>query len=275
MSIPIVCSFGAGVQSTAILALVERGDLPRPDAWVFADTGDEPESVYRQVDWAEKRIRALGSALVTVTHESGLALSEHVLTAIEGGTTVLQPPYFVDDPESPGQKMPARRECTERFKIRPIRRWIKKTFEPKMRRGVEVVQWLGISVDEAHRMKPSGLQWLEHQYPLIDLGLHRSDCLKMLSDLGITAPRSACVYCPFHSNREWKRLQETEPAAFAAAVEFEQRIHALHAAGHRVAGLDQPPTLHRSGELLSDIDFTAQQELFGNWGNECAGVCGV
>jgi hypothetical protein len=71
VSVPIVCSFGAGVQSTAILALVERGDLPRPDAWVFADTGDEPESVYKQVDWAEGRIKALGSELVTVTHESG------------------------------------------------------------------------------------------------------------------------------------------------------------------------------------------------------------
>jgi hypothetical protein len=275
MSIPIVASFGAGVQSTAILALVERGDLPKPDAWVFADTGDEPDSVYRQVEWAETRIHALGSELVTVKHKSGLALSQHVLSAVKTGETVWQPPYFIEDSDNPGRRMPARRECTDKFKIEPIRKWIRQRFEPKMRRGAEVIQWLGISVDEAHRMKPSGLQWLQNQYPLIDLGLHRSDCLKLLSDLGVTAPRSACVYCPFHSNREWKRLQETEPKAFAAAIRFEQQLHALHAAGHRIAGLDQAPTLHRSGEMLSEIDFTAQQELFGNWGNECGGVCGV
>jgi len=272
---PIVVSFGAGVQSTAILYLVEQGQLPTPDAWIFADTGDEPQSVYRQLEWAKARIAAMGSELAVVKHESGMSLSELFLSAAEERGNVIQPPIFIPDPTKPGARMPARRQCTERFKIRPIKRWLRDRFEIRPRSGIQVVQWMGISLDEAHRMKPPGAGWYDVAYPLIDLGLRRTDCLKMLSDAGIDAPRSACTFCPFHSNAEWKRLKSQEPDAFAHAVRFERSMHRIYEKAGAIAGVSARPTLHRSGVPIDNIDFDAQGDLWGHWGNECEGMCGV
>ena len=51
-------SLGAGVQSTVLALMAERGehDLPKPDVAVFADTGWEPPSVYEHLDWLEKQV---------------------------------------------------------------------------------------------------------------------------------------------------------------------------------------------------------------------------
>ena len=53
-------SLGAGVQSTVLALMAERGEygLPKPDVAVFADTGWEPPSVYEHLDWLS------GSAVV-------------------------------------------------------------------------------------------------------------------------------------------------------------------------------------------------------------------
>jgi perosamine synthetase len=45
----VIQSYGAGVQSRAMLHMALEGTLPRPDRIVFADTQAEPESVYAAV----------------------------------------------------------------------------------------------------------------------------------------------------------------------------------------------------------------------------------
>ena len=56
-------SLGAGVQSSVLALLLSRSDpcllelgYPKPDAAVFADTGWEPEYVYRHLDWLEEQL---------------------------------------------------------------------------------------------------------------------------------------------------------------------------------------------------------------------------
>lgn len=53
MSEPIhVISLGAGVQSSTMALMAAKGEItPMPTAAVFADTQDEPQSVYRWLDW--------------------------------------------------------------------------------------------------------------------------------------------------------------------------------------------------------------------------------
>jgi hypothetical protein len=265
-----------GTQSTAILHLVEIGRLPMPDVWVFADTGDEPKSVYRQLEWAAQRIKAMGQELAIVKHESGKSLSEVYIEGILSGESPPQPPLFIPDPERLGARMPMRRQCTERFKIRVIKRYLRERFEIRSGAGAQVVQWMGISMDEAHRMKPPHAGWYDVAYPLIDMvPMRRTDCYRLLEDAGIAAPRSACVYCPYHSNAEWRRLKTEEPDDFKSAVRFERAVHRAHELRGRVSGQRARPYLHRSGVPIDEIDFDAQGELFGGWGNECAGVCGV
>jgi hypothetical protein len=81
------------------------------------------------------------------------------------------------------------------------------------------------------------------------------------------------VYCPFHSNEEWRRLQKAEPKEFAKAVDFEHRLHAAWDEHGMIGGLESKPFLHRSRIPIDEVEFTGgQMDL---WGNECAGVCGV
>ena len=46
-----VLNLGAGVQSTALYLMFAKGDFPEKlDYAVFADTQEEPESVYKHLD---------------------------------------------------------------------------------------------------------------------------------------------------------------------------------------------------------------------------------
>src|SRR5690606_41930065 len=65
-----------------------------------------------------------------------------------------------------------------------------------------------------------------------DLDLSRADCIAWMEKHGYPRPpRSACVYCPFHSDAEWLLLKRNDPEGFAEAVEVERR---LQSAANRV-----------------------------------------
>lgn len=258
-------SFGGGVQSTAIALLVEQGKLPQPDSWVFADTGDEPDEVYEHVERWKNRIDL---AVVRV----GPSLMDAYLDGISKGENPPQPPLWIEDPSDPRGRMPMRRQCTERWKIRPIKAWLKKRFDIVNGAGPQVVQWLGISTDEAHRMKPAHAGWYSIAWPLIDLGMRRTDCLKLLADAGEQAPRSACRYCPYHGNDEWRRLRKNA-SEWQKIIATERAIHKHWETHGKISGQASRPTLHKSGLPIDEVDLDSQQS-FG-WGNECSGMCGV
>ncbi len=58
MSEPIhILSLGAGVQSSTLALMAAAGEVsPMPTAAIFADTQDEPASVYKWLDWLEKQL---------------------------------------------------------------------------------------------------------------------------------------------------------------------------------------------------------------------------
>ena len=70
-----------------------------------------------------------------------------------------------------------RRQCTDNYKIRPIRRKIREMLGLMKRQrvpaGTSVELWLGISTDEAIRMKTSRDTWITNRYPLIEAGMSR------------------------------------------------------------------------------------------------------
>jgi len=258
-----VISLGAGVQSSTLALMAERGEItPRPDAAIFADTQAEPASVYRWLDRLEKQ---LSFPVYRVTKgdlaEAGLELR----TSRNSGKVYLNTliPLFLAG-ESDGILW---RKCTRDFKIDVIQRKVK-----ALREGRSVSQWIGISTDEAHRMKDSNLDWVENRYPLIEIGMSRSDCLRWMHESGYPEPpRSACYFCPYHSDREWVRLKTQEPEEFAKAVEWERRCQD---AARRNEVLRGVPYLHASRIPLDEVKFNHenQRTLFGN---ECEGMCGV
>ena len=262
-------SLGAGVQSSTLALMAGKGEIQPPTAAIFADTGDEPAAVYEWLRWLTSR---LPFPVVTVRHKSNMPLSEaamNVRTAKSGNRyTKHTIPVFMRSPE--GGMGLAQRYCTLDFKVDPIRRYVRSQVGKK---GKAIV-YIGISRDEVIRMKPSQVPWIENRWPLIDLGMTRKDCLAWMEKNGYpTPPRSACVYCPYHSDAEWRRLKTDEPEAFQTAVDFEKRYQIALSTTTLLRGT---PYLHRSGQALETVDFDAvdnQMDLV--WGSECEGMCGV
>jgi hypothetical protein len=85
---------------------------------------------------------------------------------------------------------------------------------------------VGISLDEADRMRDSRIPWVRNAYPLVDLGLTRSDCERIIREAGLPpAPRSACWFCPFQRPARWLEMRQAHPDLFARAVELEASLN--------------------------------------------------
>lgn len=274
MSDPIhIISLGAGVQSSTMSLMAAAGEItPMPAAAIFADTQAEPASVYRWLDWLEKQ---LPFPVYRVTAGS---LTEKVTTLRmrkdgKGSYVKSGIPSYLINPDGTFGHLP--RQCTWDHKIVPLDRAAKKLANIKRgQKTVGLIQWIGISLDEVHRMKPARNRWSEHRWPLIEQRMVRNDCLNWMTAHGFPKPpRSACVYCPYHSDTEWRRLRDEEPEAFAEAVRVDAEFRRLKG----LSGLRGVPFVHASRKPLSEVDFSTdedhgQQVMFGN---ECEGMCGV
>ena len=269
-----IISLGAGVQSSTMALMAAHGEItPMPTAAVFADTQAEPASVYRWLEWLETR---LPFPVIRVTKGDMTHASLESRTKRDGSGTWTKSliPAFVKNRN--GTRGIMGRACTWDYKVCQLEKAARKLAGIKRgQKTVGVVQWIGISLDEAHRMKPARKKWSEHRWPLIDLGMKRHDCLRWMAAKGYpTPPRSACVYCPFHSDAEWRRLRDSEPEEFQRAVQFERDLQRTKAASDNMGGI---PFLHSSLKPLDEVDLTTdiergQGEMFGN---DCTGLCGV
>lgn len=200
-----VLSFGAGVQTTALLVLVVQGRLPRPDAIVFADTGCESAETYRY----------LAEVSGPYARENGLAIT---VLGPEWRSAHYKPDletYCLQHRMLPGTWV---RWCTGKYKIRPIQR-----FQSISASRVNPVEsWIGISTDEPRRARPSDNQLEIKRYPLIELGMDRRDCENAIRDAGLPLPpKSGCWFCPFKRQSEWHKLKREHPNLFARALALE------------------------------------------------------
>lgn len=266
-----VLSLGAGVQSTTLALLAARGEIgPMPHCAIFADTGWEPAGVYRHLDWLETQLP------FPVFRVSAGNLRDRIgAERLTGKFLAVDIPAFVrsEDGKAGGQ---INRSCTRDYKIRPIVKKVRElvglTGRPGPRDRVLVEQWIGISTDEAIRMKPSPLDWIQHRWPLIETGMSRRDCLAWMERSGYPRPgKSSCVGCPFHGDDEWKALT---PDEFEDACRVDDRLRSLPPEQFRLKGVLY---LHRSCKPLREVDFSKpgdgrQGDMFGQ---ECEGMCGV
>ena len=271
-----VLSLGGGVQSSVMALMAGEGAFDRvPDCAIFADTRWEPPSVYEHIEWLRDR---LSFPLHVVDNGRSLREDVKALTNHSGSRSYVDIPVYLKGRGGEGDGI-GRRQCTDNYKIRPIRRRIRDLLglRPRQRvpAGTTVELWLGISTDEAIRMKTSRDRWIENRYPLIEAGhvpkgLH-ADWWAARYDRPLE--RSACVACPFQSRQRWVETKRRWPELFAEAVEIDARLRGGLA-------LDKTPYLHSLRVPLAEavemdeavLGAGAQADGFGN---ECEGHCGV
>jgi hypothetical protein len=269
MSEPLhIISLGAGVQSSTMALMAAKGELtPMPTCAIFADTKCEPLEVYRWLDWLEKQ---LPFPVHRVAEKRGLL--NNIVRSL-GQRRIASVPFFTESKRGGGK---LRRQCTKEFKIVPITRKVRelvglKPGKPGPRKATLAVQWIGISLDEVTRMKPSRIKWIEHIWPLVDRRMKRQDCLRWMEKNGYPMPpRSACTFCPYHSSTEWARLK-ADSYAWRQIVAVDSLIR------NGVRGTKEKLFLHPSMKPITEVDFSTEEERgqLNMFENECEGMCGV
>lgn len=254
-----IISLGGGVQSSALVVLTAWGKISPPATHaVFADTGGEFETTLEHVERLARWSRAQGGPAVVVTRRPGPGLYEHHWTAQASQKT----PLCVHAEPSGGLW---KRDCTIRWKIKVVQRWLK-----IQGADIATVQ-LGISLDEAERMKASPEAWVTNRWPLIELRLTRADCRKIIQAAGLPVPgKSACWFCPLRPVGYWQWLAASDPQRFEAAARLEDRINAANAAVGKAPGY-----LSSRHRPLREAFSTDQMPLWPAEQDEeeCGGFC--
>jgi len=136
------------------------------------------------------------------------------------------------------------RSCTDNYKVRPMRSWLRwwtgqQSKRTRTRIGVggfkyrlaapnqppderRAAFWVGISTDEAHRANPPNVKWLDSYFPLIELGISRADCKRIIEESELPVPpKSGCFFCPLQPLPSWRRLARDHPDLMARAITWE------------------------------------------------------
>jgi hypothetical protein len=218
-----VISYGGGVQSTAMIVLAAQGKLGYDvDTAIFANVGDDSEH--------PDTLKYVRDIIAPWAKGNGVVIRELRKTNKDGDPqTLWQLLERENTPSIPIRLepvgMPANRSCTNHFKVQVIGKYLKQLGATKAKRARVCI---GISTDEIHRADGGKHQppYQESVYPLIELGMSRSDCLKVISDAGLPVPRkSACWFCPYTRGNQWAEMKRDEPQLFERACQLEDSIN--------------------------------------------------
>ena len=255
-----ILSLGAGVQSSTIALMAKHGDLEPIDAAIFADVGAEPKAVYT---WLDKLEPMLPFPVYRVSTGN---LEQEMYNALDKKLKRWNaPPFFTDN----GGML--WRKCTKFYKLTAIRRQTRKLWLAAGK--PELFQIVGISYDEIQRMKESGVKYIKNIFPLVEKKITRQGCIKWMLEHGYPEPpKSACVFCPYHDTKTWKRMMDKEPEEFKRAEELEKKIHDNQG---RIS--KRKLFLTRWEKPIREAILEASQSNQVDFGflQECDGLCGL
>jgi hypothetical protein len=189
-------SIGAGVNSTAILALIKLGKLryENPIA-VFADTGAEKPETYEYLQY-----------LQTVS-----PIPIQTTTGKEGSLWE----YCKERKILPMRHL---RWCSDRWKQKPLENFRKANLND----GEDFKTVIGIDYGEQNRIR----KWkgdVHAIFPLIELQMDRRDCIATIKQVGWKVPaKSGCFFCPNMKPKEFGELKIKYPDLFNELCKLEK-----------------------------------------------------
>lgn len=254
MSAITVVSFGAGVNSTAMLiGMQERGF--RPDAILFADTGGEKPETYQHVAVVDEWCKSVNFPSV-----------ERIVYAKGNGCPTLEQECF--DNEVLPSKAYGFAGCSQKWKRFPMDKWVVENYRDRIGMGERIIRAIGIHAGETRRGKIPDTDNFVFIYPLREWGWFQADCEASIVRAGIPVPvKSACFFCPAMRKAEVLRLAKEHPDLFERAVEIER--NAIEAGNlQTVKGLGR----HWTWESLVRAD-EAQLRLFDDCQATLCDVC--
>lgn len=231
-----VLNYSGGKQSSALLWMVLRGDLPRPESFLVlnANPGMENSGTYQYTDMMRVECARAGIEFITAPGPDLF----YDLISVGTATRVDNPPYWTKSAK--GKQGRLKQKCTAFYKVAPMDRVIRRVLEErfgisqKSKRLPEgcVEKWIGFTLDEVSRMKPSSQKYVQFTYPLIDLGMGNEATLRYLTDNDLPVPpRSVCNACFANGLQTFKEMHDNRPADWAQAVLVDEAVRDLSGVG--------------------------------------------
>lgn len=272
-----VLSNGGGIQSSTLILMMCVGELPWVDHIINADVGDESEATMRHLDWLDGQVRLYSNGQVETHRVSrGGRLSDRIRNRA-AGRGVINTDRFVSAPfytlkGKDGRGGQGKRQCTREFKIEPLEKKQRELlgYQPRQRIPAGSCEvWIGISTDEVVRAGAAFTSWTVNRYPLLEKRMSRRDCIAWLEGHGFPVPpKSACIFCPYKSNTEWRWLRDNDPQAWADAVEIDRLIR-------NTPGMREQEFLHSSRVPLDEVDLRTDEEAGQGLLMVCEAGCGL
>ena len=241
-----ILSLGAGVQSTTLALMIEKGEIPMVDCAIFSDVGAEPKLVYKHLEWLEKQLS------YPVYKVQWRNLKEDIISAAKGEYKAFTAPFYTKniDTNKKGQRY---------------------------NKDDKVTMIMGISYDEMFRMKMNMHKYITNNYPLVDKQLRRHDCFNWLEKNNYPKPpRSACTFCPYHSNAEWREIKKNKEE-WKEVLELDKMIRDQEKFKNSQSGsVVDELFLHRDCKPIDEVDMRTDEEKGQmSFLDECDGICGV
>lgn len=123
----------------------------------------------------------------------------------------------------------ALKKCSQKYKIAPQDRFCNH-YPPCLEswsRGERVVKMIGYDAGEVRRLEGAREHDLadkkyQKQYPLMEWGWHREDCVRTIRDAGLPLlGKSSCFFCPSMKKREIRAIYHQYPDLLERALAME------------------------------------------------------
>ena len=230
--------------------MIAKGEVEPVDCAIFADTQSEPKAIYEWLDWLESQLP------FPVHRVTAGNLRADILADEKKEARYMLPTFTADGGMG-------KRQCTAHYKLTPIRRKIRELGATSKNICTKLI---GISLDEAWRMKPSDNLYSVNVWPLVELKMTRYHCIEwMMDNYGRIPAKSACTFCPFGDNERLRKLPADE---FGEVVYLDDFIRDRGG----TPGIAQYLRPDRIPLRDIDLSHSGQTEMFIN---ECEGMCGV
>lgn len=229
-----ILSCGAGMQSTALALIscdqtrndIKHTEVPRYDAVIYCDLGNEPLWVKNQVLFLKKACHECEIPFYILQSN----IYEDYMQKFGTGRVSSIPFWTLDENDKKGRI--ARRACTVDYKVLMIQKFVRYEllgYRPYQRNRSDDIGahelHIGFSGEETQRMFDSKHPIFVNRFPLIEMGWERSDCYGYnLEEWKLDSKASACLICPFHKNYFFQYLMHHFPSDYASVVNFDAML---------------------------------------------------
>lgn len=206
-TLPIVVSYGLGVDSTAVLVGLYKHGI-RPDAILFADVGSEQANTYAYLKVINTWLRSVGFPEVTVVRYQASRFKHAYYETLDGNCLA-------------NRTLPSlafgMKGCSLKWKAAPLDKYVDSNFSSVLASGRKVQRLIGYDCSAAdnkrfaHAQSKDASPKYTYFYPLQNWQISREGCMELIRSVGLPVPpKSSCFFCPAMKQFEVLALSKDE-----------------------------------------------------------------